>query len=89
MDGSASAEGRMQKEGKADHKRSLLVLWFVVSGLWTAATLLRIYRVWTPFVGSQIAVEGPLIWIALVLPPLMFAGILASIHMTIRNIDKL
>jgi hypothetical protein len=59
----------------------LLVLWVLTSGLWTVATILRVYRVWVPAVGLGRAIEGPWLWVSLILPPLMFAAILAVIHL--------
>ena len=58
----------------------VLALWVLVSGLWTVATILRFYRVWVPAVGWRRAIEGPWLWVGLILPPLMFAAMLAVIH---------
>lgn len=73
----------MAEQDKAGRKNAFrpVVLWILVSGLWTAATLLRIYSVWLPFGGLRLALEGRWIWISLVIPPAMFAVILAAIHM--------
>ncbi len=67
------------KAGRNNGSR-LMLLWAVVSGLWTVATVLRIDSVWVSLVGWQNAVEDPFLWINLILPPSMFAVILAAIH---------
>jgi len=69
-------------QGTTGHKNSsgFLILWAVMTGLWTLATILRVNRVWVPLEGWQSVVEGPWIWISLILPPAMFAVILAAIH---------
>lgn len=59
----------------------LLVLWVLASALWTVATILRFYWVWVPAVGWGRAIDGPWLWVSLILPPLTFAAILAVIHL--------
>jgi hypothetical protein len=59
---------------------SLVVLWLSVSGLWSAATFLRVERVWVPITGWDEVLEGPWLWLSLLIPPVMFAVILLSIH---------
>jgi hypothetical protein len=59
----------------------LVLLWILTSALWAVATVLRLYRVWVPAVGWQKAVEGPRLWVSLILPPLMFAAVLAAIRL--------
>ena len=54
-------------------------LWILVSGLWTIATLLRVHRVWAPQIGSWRILTGPWIWISLIVPPLVFAAMIAVI----------
>jgi len=66
----------------------LVALWIVVSGLWTAATLLRIGRVWVPIEGWPGAIQGPWIWVSLTLPPAMFAAIAAAIHILSKTTRK-
>lgn len=58
----------------------LSTLWIVASGLWTVATVLRVYRVWVPRLGWWKVVDGPWLWLGLILPPVMFACVLAAIH---------
>jgi hypothetical protein len=74
----------------ADRKSGpgLLRLWIVVSGLWTAATLLRIGRVWVPVEGWQGAVRGPWIWMSLIIPPSMFAAVAVAIHLMCKTPRK-
>lgn len=69
------------EQDKADRKgdHPLLILWIAVSGLWTAATSVRITTTWVPFAGWQKVLEGPWIWISFTVPPLMFAVVLAAI----------
>jgi hypothetical protein len=63
----------------------LRVLWVWVSGLWTVATVLRIYRVWVPILGSRKVVDGPWLWFSLIIPPVMFAFVLAAIYQIKRG----
>jgi hypothetical protein len=63
----------------------VLALWLLASGLWTIATILRVYSVWVPAVGWRRAIEGPWLWVSLVLPPLMFAGVLLVVHLIRRS----
>jgi len=78
-----SAAPIVGKPDKAQRKNAFrpVTLWLVVSGLWTAATVLRLYTAWVPFESWRFAVEGQWIWISLIIPPVMFAVILAAIHL--------
>jgi hypothetical protein len=52
---------------------SLLRLWLVVSVLWTVATVLRLP-------GAALSFLAWPAWLSFLLPPLMFAVILAAVH---------
>jgi hypothetical protein len=83
-----SAAGEIVEEpDRGDRKNGpgFLTLWVAVSALWIAATLLRIHRLWAPLEGWQSALDGPWIWISLILPPLMFAVILVGVHCIISS----
>ncbi|HXY98936.1 MAG TPA: hypothetical protein VEI03_02980 [Stellaceae bacterium] len=71
---------REEDKTGGDRVGRLLTLWIVASGLWTVATVLRVYRVWVPGVGWWKLVGGPWLWASLILPPVMFAVVLAAIH---------
>jgi hypothetical protein len=58
-------------------------LWFLVTALWTTATLLRVHRVWVPLVGWHRIIAGPWLWISLLAPPLLFALVLAAVRRTV------
>jgi hypothetical protein len=77
-----NAEPMVRNQDKADRKTAFrpVTLWILVSGLWTCATLLRIYTVWIPFADWRFADESRWIWVSLVIPPAMFGVILAAIH---------
>jgi hypothetical protein len=60
-------------------------LWAVVTALWTAATLLRVARVWVPIEGWRSVVGGPWLWLALLLPPLMFGIVIAAVCQLARS----
>ncbi len=60
--------------------RRLLPLWTVVSGLWTAATLLRVNQVWVPLIGWHDTLVRPLFWISLLAAPAIFAVVFGAIH---------
>jgi hypothetical protein len=62
-------------------RHRLVALWFVVSAFWTAATILRVDEAWVPILGWWRILDGPWLWLTLILPPLMFAAILAAIHL--------
>lgn len=61
------------------------MLWFVTSAFWTAATLLRMHyanvngTAWMDMMANQV------VWISLLLPPLMFAVIIAAVRCVIRT----
>jgi hypothetical protein len=59
--------------------RSLRPLWIVVSGIWIAATLLRIKRVWVPRIGWHETLASPVLWTSLILPTSMTALIIGAI----------
>lgn len=79
----------MTEQDKAGRKNSPgpLRLWILLSGFWTVATLLRVDRVWVPLIGWRRVLEGPWIWISLIVPPLMFAVPLIVLHMLRRARD--
>ena len=60
--------------------RGLTVLWVIVTILWTIATLLRIRRSAVAAQGWLTVIESPLTWVALTLPPFVFALILAGVR---------
>lgn len=62
----------------------LVSLWVVVTALWTAATLLRVDRVWVPGTGWEHVLHGSWLWLSLGSPPLLFALVLAYVHQVIR-----
>lgn len=76
-----------REQDKAGRERAvrLLVLWVCVSGLWTAATVLRIYGIWIPMVGWRKVINGPWLWLSLIFPPVMFAFVLAAIYQIKRS----
>lgn len=55
-----------------------LVLWIIVTGLWTVATLVRIHRHWVPVLGWPGVIGSVYTWVSLLLPPWMFAIILLA-----------
>jgi hypothetical protein len=57
---------------------NFVVLWIIVSGLWTVATLERVQRVWVQSFGWPAILGNPLTWVSLFMPPLMFAIILLA-----------
>jgi len=63
-----------------DRGSRLRTLWFLVSGLWTVATLLRVDRVWVPLLGWHRIIAGAWLWCSLIVPPVIFAMIVAAIH---------
>jgi hypothetical protein len=69
------------------HKRSddrdayrFLLLWGVVSALWTAALLFRVYRVWSPFSDQWSEFRRPQMLIGLFIPPTVFGIVMAAIY---------
>ncbi len=63
-----------------DRGPRLRTLWFLVSVLWTIATLLRVNGVWVPLFGWHRILQSPLLWCFLIIPPVIFALILTTIH---------
>ena len=61
------------------------MLWIVVSGLWTTATVLRMQRVWVTSSGWPALLDNPITWISLCVPPFMFAIILVTIKAITRT----
>jgi hypothetical protein len=53
------------------------MLWLVVTLLWTSATLLAIHRRWPQISDARNAFDNPLPWLCLLLPPAMFATMIA------------
>jgi hypothetical protein len=58
---------------------NFMVLWMIVSGLWTSATILRIDRVSAPGHGWPEILGNPFTWVSLFIPPLMYAIILLGV----------
>lgn len=67
----------------AEDTRRLVMLWVVVSGLWTTATLLRIGRVWMRGGQWDRILHEPWLWISLGVPPLVFALLLIYLRQII------
>jgi hypothetical protein len=59
---------------------NFVTLWVIVSGLWTIATGLRILRIWVPEVSWPGVVFSTFTWAGLLVPPLVFAIILAAMN---------
>ncbi len=55
---------------------NLVLLWLIVSGIWTIATLLRMDRVWVPGRGWPAVLDDGVTWASLLAPPLTFAAVL-------------
>ncbi len=72
----AQCDVHQQASGSGTRSR-LWVLWLVVTGLWTVATLLRVERVWVPRIGWWSIIHGPWLWVSLGVPPFLFAAIIA------------
>jgi hypothetical protein len=62
-----------------------LRLWLVVVALWTAATLLRVARLWVPVEGWHAAFRGLWLWLELVLPPAMFGLVILAVRQIAGN----
>jgi hypothetical protein len=61
---------------------NFVALWFIVSGLWTVATVCRIQRTWC---GLPSALSSRFTWVSLVLPPLLFALVLLAMSRIADN----
>lgn len=68
---------------KQAQDRRLVTLWVVVTALWTAATLLRIDRVWVPRAGWDRVLHGSWLWLSLGVPPIIFALFLGYVRQAI------
>jgi hypothetical protein len=55
------------------------MVWIMVTGLWTAATILRMNRVWVPVLGWHGVLENIYTWVSLLLPPWIFAVVLLAV----------
>jgi hypothetical protein len=55
---------------------NFVILWIVVSGLWTLATVLRMRRTWLPWHGWPEVLNSGFAWASLFLPPMVFAVVL-------------
>jgi hypothetical protein len=53
----------------------LFVAWVIVSGLWIAATLLRVRRLLLQTEGWSAIISSRGFWIGLLFPPVMFAAV--------------
>lgn len=71
-------------ERKTEHCRHLVTLWFVVTALWTAATVLRIDRAWVPRAGWDGVLQVPWLWLSLGAPPVIFALVFTYVCQVIR-----
>jgi hypothetical protein len=59
---------------------NFVVLWVIVSVLWSVATGLRILRVWVPLAGWPAVISSAFTWAGLLVPPLVFAIILIAMN---------
>ncbi len=73
-----SGSARQGGPRRADAPNFVLV-WIVVSSLWTLATGLRMQRTWMPGPVWPDLLGKPLAWISVFLPPLLFAIILLAV----------
>lgn len=64
---------------------SFVALWIIVTGLWTAATVLRMQRVWAPIMGWPTILASVYTWVSLLLPPWMFAIIMLAIKRVVMG----
>jgi hypothetical protein len=86
---SVSDQMRAQPAGaRGGHGRGLLTLWFVVTALWTAATVLRIDRIWVPGLGWPAVLAHPFTWVSLLLPPAVFGGMLFAAARYLARADR-
>ncbi len=72
-----------ERRAKQAQDRRLVTLWVVVTALWTAATLLRIDRVWVPRAGWDRVLHGSWLWLSLGVPPIIFALFLGYVRQAI------
>jgi len=82
MKSGAALNGAMRDKLGQDTRR-LVMLWIVVTGLWTAATLLRVNRIWAPGTGWAHILSEPWIWLSLGVPPAVFALLLFYLRQVI------
>jgi hypothetical protein len=70
-----------QSTGSPPNRRrpNFVLLWVIVTSLWTAATILRIQQIWVPIQGWDAVIGSVYTWISLFLPPWMFAIILLAV----------
>jgi hypothetical protein len=59
---------------------NLVVLWVVVTGLWTAATIFRMQRAWAPVMAWHTIFGSAYTWVTLFVPSGMFAIILLAVR---------
>jgi len=74
-----SVAGRLQVPGDrppGEQRPGFVAIWVIATGLWTAATLLRMQQVWVPAVGRPAVLGDARTWVELFLPPWIFAIIL-------------
>jgi hypothetical protein len=73
-----------QRARQAQDRRRLLTLWIIVTALWTAATLLRIQRVWVPHASWDHLLHEPWLWLSLGAPPVIFALLFIYVQQAIE-----
>jgi hypothetical protein len=56
------------------------LLWLIVTVLWTSATAIAIHDGWPQIHGGENALESWLVWLCLLLPPFIFAVIIAAAY---------
>jgi hypothetical protein len=59
---------------------NLFVVWMIVTVLWTTATVWRMRHLWVPTTGWASLMPNELAWISLLVPPVMFAIVLAAVR---------
>lgn len=67
---------------------NFVVLWVIVSCLWTLATGLRIHRVSVSNIGRPAVLGSAFTWIDLLMPPLVFAIVLWGISRVAAARDR-
>jgi hypothetical protein len=88
-DDSVSDQMRARPAGaRGVNGHRLPALWFVVTTLWTAATVLRIDRVWVPSLGWPTVLAHPFTWASLLLPPGVFGGMLFAAARYLARADR-